>query len=123
MDGNKVRHFGKAEIYGRATNRAKGVVLLIAAIAGRRPDRSLAFDGHRLVSGKYQIGTVTGSASLLAVAALTMAFHDRCGGYLEADGATGASAGITAPQLPYLWFPDSAPTEPQPAQDGAAETR
>ncbi|QFT61546.1 hypothetical protein SAMN05421853_107191 [Roseivivax halotolerans] len=37
--------------------------------------------------------------------------------------ATGASAGITAPQLPYLWFPDSAPTEPQPAQDGAAETR
>src|SRR6185312_1710991 len=99
MDRDQVRHGGERQVNRRSADRAEGMDLLVAAVPRDAPLRRRAGDLHIRPRWERQIGSVAGTASQLAIAALAVVFEDGLRLRFVPDRAARASAGIGSAHL------------------------
>jgi hypothetical protein len=76
VNRNVLGHGDEGQVDRCSAGGAEGMYFLVPAVTDKIPNRSLAGDLNVCTMRKGQIGSVTGAASFLAIAALAMALHD-----------------------------------------------
>src|ERR1700722_19154752 len=105
VNGEEVRHGREGQIDRRPAGGAEAARLHVPAVADHVPMRRFALELHRLPAREGQIGSVSGAARTLAVAALAVVHRNRLGRDLIADRAAGASARV---RLAHVFSPSKA---------------
>src|SRR6266568_699830 len=93
MHGEQIWHCRKCQIDRRSASRAERARLHISAVANHVPARRLSLERDGGAPRERQVGSMTGAAGSLAVAALAVVHHHRLVGGFVAKRAAGASTG------------------------------